>query len=42
MSQVGKYLNLHSHMQKWGVYNENGPYTTDYVIGYISPAQLSL
>ena len=39
MSQVGKYLNLHSHMQKWGVYNENGPYTTDYVIGYISPAQ---
>ena len=39
MAQVGKYLNLHSHMQRWGVYSENGPYIADYVIGYVYPAK---
>ena len=36
---TGKYLNLHPHMQSWAVYNENGPYTTDYAIGSLAPAQ---
>ncbi len=26
-------------MQSWSVYNENGPYTTDYKIGSLAPAQ---
>lgn len=39
MSQLGKFLNLHPHNQSWGVYNENGPYTTAYKIGTLSPAQ---
>ena len=34
-----RFLNLHPHMQRWGVYNENGPYTSDHAIGYIYPAQ---
>lgn len=34
-----RFLNLHPHMQRWGVYNENGPYTSDYAIGYVYPAQ---
>ena len=39
MSQIGKFLNLHPHMQSWAIYNENGPYTTNYKIGDLSPAQ---
>ena len=39
MSQIGKFLNLHPHNQSWGVYNENGPYTTAYKIGALAPAQ---
>lgn len=39
MSQVLNYLNLYPHMQKWGIYNENGPYTTQYIIGYILPSK---
>lgn len=39
MSQIGKFLNLHPHMQSWAVYNVNGPYTKDYKIGDVLPAQ---
>jgi N-acetylmuramoyl-L-alanine amidase len=39
MSQLGKFLNLHPHMQSWAVYNENGPYTSASKIGTLSPAQ---
>ncbi|MGL5426987.1 MAG: hypothetical protein ACRDAS_03655, partial [Cetobacterium sp.] len=38
MSQVGKYLNLHPHMQSWSVYNENGPYSKEHAIGALAPA----
>lgn len=39
MSQIGKFLNLHPHMQSWAVYNVNGPYTSANKIGTLSPAQ---
>ncbi|MBC5628862.1 N-acetylmuramoyl-L-alanine amidase [Clostridium sp. NSJ-6] len=33
-----RYLNLKSHMQRWAIYNEKGPYTTPYKIGDLKPA----
>ena len=39
MSQKGKFLNLHPHMESWAIYNENGPYTTAHKIGALAPAQ---
>ncbi len=41
MSQSGKYLNLHAHMQTWSVYNVNGPYTSANKIGSLAPAKFS-
>ncbi|MBU3106166.1 hypothetical protein KPL41_19060, partial [Clostridium gasigenes] len=41
ISGNGKYLNLHAHMQNWGVYNVNGPYTSANKIGSLAPAQFS-
>lgn len=34
-----KYLNLKPHMPTWAVYNVSGPYTTNYKIGDLAPAQ---
>ncbi|MCI6691494.1 MAG: N-acetylmuramoyl-L-alanine amidase [Clostridium sp.] len=39
MSQIGKFLNLHPHMESWAVYNVDGPYTTEHKIGTLAPAQ---
>ena len=39
MSQLGKFLNLHPHMESWAVYNVDGPYTTEHKIGTLAPAQ---
>lgn len=33
-----QYINLKPHMNKWAVYNENGPYTLAYKIGDLAPA----
>ena len=39
MSQKGKFLNLHPHMESWAIYNVDGPYTTAHKIGTLAPAQ---
>ena len=33
------YLNLHPHMQSWKVYAVDGPYTVNYAIASLAPAQ---
>ena len=33
------YLNLKPHMQSWRVYAADGPYTTNYAVGALAPAQ---
>ena len=33
------YLNLKPHMQSWRVYAVDGPYTTNYAVGALAPAQ---
>lgn len=34
-----EFLNLHPHMQRWAVYNQNGPYTSANAIGMLEPAK---
>lgn len=38
-SNGARYLNLHSHMKTWAVYNQNGPYTKQYAVVNLAPQQ---
>jgi len=36
---TGQYVNLHAHVPDWTIYNVGGPYTPQYGIGKLAPAQ---